>query len=108
MKSKALTAIEIIEKYLEENGFDGLCGGDYDPCGCIRGDLAPCDYGGNDCVPAYQYEPIEDAETNCPDYSKCEAEHSGCLYNYDADFILCAEDRQCACRSKVAGGKAGA
>ena len=31
---------DIIKKYLEDNGYDGLCGVE---CSCDSGDLAPCD-----------------------------------------------------------------
>jgi hypothetical protein len=36
-----MTVKEIVRKYLEENGFDGLCySGE---CACINDDLMPCD-----------------------------------------------------------------
>ncbi len=44
---------DIIIKFLDENGFDGLCNGDIE-CGCHKSDIAPC---GSDCMgcePAYQ------------------------------------------------------
>jgi hypothetical protein len=93
-----MTAKEIIEKHLKENGFDGLCG---DECGCALGDLMPCEYGGKDCVPAFLYNPIKDAETKCLDFRKCEALYGGCMYQSDFDDILLEEDRQCACRYKL-------
>jgi len=42
---------EIVEKYLEENGFDGL----FYPgeCACRCGDLAPCDHILLECEPGY-------------------------------------------------------
>jgi len=42
----------IIREYLEDNGFDGLCG---DQCGCKIDDLAPCDgcHSISECVPGY-------------------------------------------------------
>lgn len=43
---------EILVKFLEENGFDGLCNGDIE-CGCKKDDLAPCDSNFMDCKPAY-------------------------------------------------------
>jgi hypothetical protein len=94
-----MTVKEIIEKHLKENGFDGLSG---DCCGCALGDLMPCECGGKYCVPAFLYTPIENAETNCPDFRKCEALYSGCMYQGCFDDILSKEDRQCACR-KIPG-----
>lgn len=50
---------EIIKKYLDDNGYDGLC---REECGCGKDDLFPCgDPGGSGeyCVPAYIRE--------CPD-----------------------------------------
>ena len=56
-----MTVKLIIEKYLDDNGFDGLyC--PYDPCGCYRDDLFPCaNYGNLDCVPGYKctLDPVE-------------------------------------------------
>lgn len=43
---------EIIVKFLDDNGFDGLVNGDIE-CGCSKLELAPC---GSDCMgcePAY-------------------------------------------------------
>ncbi len=45
-----ITVTEIVIKYLRENGFDGLCG---DECGCGIEDLAPCQEGWSECVPAH-------------------------------------------------------
>ena len=44
---------EIVESWLREHGYDGLCG---DGCGCIIGELYLCTMDGSipaDCVPAY-------------------------------------------------------
>jgi len=41
---------QIIKKYLEENGFDGLMG---DECGCSKDALIPCEFCNGDCEPAY-------------------------------------------------------
>ncbi len=49
---------EIIAKYLEDNGYDGLCCED---CGCQKDDLFPCDNPGEDCVPGYKW-PAEDPD----------------------------------------------
>jgi hypothetical protein len=66
---------EIIEKYLVDNGYDGLCG---DECGCAIGDLRPCDGPNEDCVPAFAFAPadVPDAEPGCdicfsPQAPKC-------------------------------------
>jgi len=47
-----MNAKEIIEEYLNANGYNGLCDPDGE-CGCAVNDLCPCD---NllDCVPAYK------------------------------------------------------
>lgn len=48
------TVGEIIEEYLEENGFDGL----YVPgeCACLKDDLFPCSETPVDCKPGYRKE----------------------------------------------------
>lgn len=49
-----MTVKEIVKKYLEENGFDGLC---CDRCsGCALGDLMNCDLGKPDCKPGYGHD----------------------------------------------------
>lgn len=42
---------EIVEKYLETNGYDGL----FSPyeCACKRGDLMPCESDVSSCEPGY-------------------------------------------------------
>jgi hypothetical protein len=64
---------EIIEKYLRDNGYDGLCYAD-EECGCLLEDLIPCGEPCDQCVPGYNgadpsgehdsfiYEKKEDAE----------------------------------------------
>ena len=43
--------IQIVEKYLSENGYDGLYNeGD---CACLNGDLAPCGEIGGGCEAGY-------------------------------------------------------
>lgn len=42
---------DIIKKYLEDNGFDGLCNKD---CGCLISDLAPCGQPSTTCRPGYK------------------------------------------------------
>ena len=64
-----MTVKDIVEKYLRENGFDGLCG---DDCGCgLEDGLAPCDFCNIfECGPAYlgwcDGKPSEDDEHECP------------------------------------------
>ncbi|MCP4539851.1 MAG: hypothetical protein GY832_22150 [Chloroflexi bacterium] len=41
---------EIVEAWLKENGYDGLCG---EECGCRIGDIGACDYVEWSCVPGY-------------------------------------------------------
>ncbi|GAH92514.1 unnamed protein product [marine sediment metagenome] len=43
--------IQIIDKYLRKNGFDGLYN---DECGCELDDLAPCESMPNECKPGYK------------------------------------------------------
>jgi len=48
---KPKTVKEIVEQYLEANGYDGLW---LDDCGCRLGDLFPCGMEGtDDCRPGY-------------------------------------------------------
>ena len=49
---------QIIEKYLTDNGYDGLCHAD-PPCGCLMGDEYPflaCGEAFDECVPGYRQE----------------------------------------------------
>ena len=39
-KMTRVTTQDMVIKYLEENGYDGLCG---DECGCEIDDLMPCE-----------------------------------------------------------------
>lgn len=60
-----MTVKEIIKKYLEDNGFDGLC---TDDCGCGIDDLFPCcEDMCADCVPAYKCK----CDHNCGEYHSC-------------------------------------
>jgi len=57
-----MTVLEIVEKYLRDNGYDGLCS---DDCGCDLEDLASC--GGEslaNCEPGYK--------SPCPGPEDCE------------------------------------
>jgi len=47
-----MVLIEIVEKHLKENGYDGLFNDDQ--CGCAIGkDFMPCDQPSQDCEPGY-------------------------------------------------------
>jgi len=64
----AMTAREIVEKYLRDNGYDGLCG---EECGCSIDDLMPCDYDcTSGCEPGYKH--LHDDK--CQDM-ECEGDH---------------------------------
>ena len=58
-----MTTKEIIEKYLKDNGFDGLVNVDAE-CGCGLDDFLPCsgDGGLADCEPAYL------VKCDCPEH----------------------------------------
>ncbi len=43
-----MTVLEIVEKYLRDNGYDGLYNPD-DECGCLINDLAPCGEMNEEC-----------------------------------------------------------
>jgi hypothetical protein len=43
-----MTCKDIIKKYLEDNGYDGLA---RDECGCFVDDLFPCGCDSQECVP---------------------------------------------------------
>ena len=59
---------QIVRKYLEENGYDGLCG---DSCGCGLDDFMPCDADCTDCEPAYKH--LCPGSDKCPDADTCES-----------------------------------
>jgi len=57
---------DIVKKYLEENGYEGLCG---EECGCELADLFPC--GGDwalECVPGYK---VPCDPEKCPNGGGC-------------------------------------
>jgi len=56
---------EIVHQYLENNGYDGLCG---DDCGCPKDDLCPCDSCMDECRPAHVKKCLG---KNCP--NPCDA-----------------------------------
>lgn len=49
-----MKAIEIIEAYLAEHGYDGLCDPE-EECGCGIRDLRPADCDCSNCMPAYRH-----------------------------------------------------
>lgn len=48
-----MTVKEIVVEYLKSRGFDGLCDGVEDGCGCLLPDLMPCGGDGSQCTPGY-------------------------------------------------------
>jgi len=56
--------MELSRKALEEAGFDGMCCGAGDPCGCENSDLAPCGEGPtSECKPGYKHHlPVKGRE----------------------------------------------
>ena len=67
-----MTVKEIIEKYLKDNKFDGLCN---DECGCGNGPdcIAPCDLP-LDCEPAYRHVCGENKPADCDMREDCYGE----------------------------------
>lgn len=59
---------KIVKKYLEENGYYGLCG---DSCGCGLDDLMPCDGDCQSCEPAYKH--VCPGVGKCPNADTCES-----------------------------------
>ncbi len=60
-----MTVKEIVKKYLEDNGYDGLCG---EECGCDLPDIFACEYA-VDCEPGYKVPCIPEtcpADGDCP------------------------------------------
>lgn len=60
------TVYTIIEKYLKDNGYDGLCNPADEGCGCRIGDLVPCGSDFSMCQPGY----LRHCE-RCPDSCGC-------------------------------------
>ena len=71
---------QIVRKYLEENGYDGLCGGLGNSCGCGLDDFMPCDGDCSDCEPAYKH--LCPGADKCPDADTCESGGSLGTYCY--------------------------
>lgn len=59
-----MTVKQIVEKYLRDNGYDGLVG---NQCGCLLEDLEPCGEMSSDCQAAYRHNcrPNECKEVGC-------------------------------------------
>ena len=54
---------DIVKRFLEENGFDGLY---TDECGCFKDDLFPCSSEcALDCVPGYKVPCENDEGVSC-------------------------------------------
>jgi len=66
---KRLNVIEIVHKYMEENGYDGLHDGF--KCGCRINDLAPCGEIGGSCQVGHVVTPPEGLEADY-DFWVCE------------------------------------
>jgi len=56
---------QTIEKYLVDNGYDGLCEQDYE-CSCEVGDLIPCGGSPDSCIPGHKiYGCSDDCGIGC-------------------------------------------
>lgn len=74
-----MTVKDIIKKYLEDNGFDGLAG---EGCGCLIEDLFCCDYVGPECVPGKKINCKEKDCNECQFPIDCDG---------DADYVIVNE-----------------
>jgi len=72
-----MTVREIVEKYLEDNGYDGLYNTDKE-CACSLSDLIPCCDGFHDCEPGH--------EVPCPAVSGGECPYN-CSGEYDYHMV---------------------
>ena len=59
-----MNAKMIVEEWLREHKFDGLCNPDV-PCGCLCGDLAPCDALFAECQPGHREDVDEHSVCDC-------------------------------------------
>jgi len=48
-----MNVYRVVEKYLADNGYDGLCN-PREECGCHISDLFPCDFNPSQCQPGYK------------------------------------------------------
>jgi hypothetical protein len=62
-----MTIKEILEAWLKENGYDGLCYPDYD-CGCRLEDLMPCCEPSGYCEAGHKRKPPADSEYSDADW----------------------------------------
>jgi len=68
---------EIIKKYLQDHGYDGLVNTS-DDCGCSVDDLGPCGcINVYECEPAYRKTCAECGNTSCDDWDGADG---GCFY----------------------------
>ena len=67
---KIMDCLDIVIKYLKDNGYDGL---HFDAeCGCEIDNLAPCGNSFSECIPGYKVTPP--AETDCDyDFYICDS-----------------------------------
>jgi hypothetical protein len=65
---KKMNCLEIIKRFLKNNGFDGLVNDG--ECGCELSDLVPCDDDFSLCLPGYKVIPPDDVDTEM-DYFIC-------------------------------------
>lgn len=62
MREEALCVRQIVQKYIRENGYDGLwC----DDCACVTDDLAPCGQIGEDCEAGHKRTVPKDESCGC-------------------------------------------
>ena len=67
-----VNCLEIVRKYLEDNGFDGLQ--NQGECGCELSDLAPCSENITWCTPGYKVAPPEEEKEDCEfDFYICDS-----------------------------------
>jgi len=60
-----ITVKEIVKEWLKQNGYEGLCNGDYD-CGCTLDTLMECGEVSEWCEAAHKGKPPEQADGfNC-------------------------------------------
>lgn len=50
-----LNVVDIVKKYLIDNGYDGLWNPEYE-CGCELNELMPCDINMTECGPGYLHK----------------------------------------------------